>query len=38
MEMGFGTDDCKEALERYDWDEERALNFLLGGQWGYCKW
>ena len=28
--MGFGTEDCKEALERYDWDEERALNFLLG--------
>ena len=30
MEMGFPEDHCKEALERYDWDEERALNFLLG--------
>ena len=28
--MGFPEDHCKEALERYDWDEERALNFLLG--------
>ena len=28
-EMGFPTEHCKEALERYDWDEERALNFLL---------
>ena len=31
MEMGFDQNSCKEALERYDWDEERALNFLLGG-------
>jgi hypothetical protein len=29
MEMGFSEQDSKEALERYDWDEERALNFLL---------
>lgn len=28
--MGFPEENCKEALERYDWDEERALNFLLG--------
>jgi hypothetical protein len=27
--MGFSEQDSKEALERYDWDEERALNFLL---------
>lgn len=31
MEMGFPEDICKEALERYDNDENLALNFLLGG-------
>jgi len=31
MEMGFPEDVCKEALERYDGDENLALNFLLGG-------
>jgi len=31
MEMGFDKDLCKEALERYDYDEQMALNFLLGG-------
>ena len=31
MEMGFTEDQCKEALERYDYDENLALNFLLGG-------
>lgn len=31
MEMGFPDDMCKEALERYDYDENLALNFLLGG-------
>jgi uncharacterized UBP type Zn finger protein len=31
MEMGFPEDMCKEALERYDLDENLALNFLLGG-------
>jgi uncharacterized UBP type Zn finger protein len=30
-EMGFPEDMCKEALERYDMDENLALNFLLGG-------
>ena len=33
--MGFPQEHCKEALERYDWDEERALNFLLGA-WSIC--
>lgn len=31
MEMGFTEDQCKDALERYDFDENLALNFLLGG-------
>ena len=31
MEMGFPEDVCVEALERYDGDENLALNFLLGG-------
>ena len=31
MEMGFPEDMCKEALARYDYDENLALNFLLGG-------
>jgi len=31
MEMGFPEDACREALERYDYDEQMALNFLLGG-------
>lgn len=31
MEMGFPEDMCREALERYDFDENLALNFLLGG-------
>eukprot|EP00349_Pseudokeronopsis_sp_Brazil_P000151 CAMPEP_0202958378 /NCGR_PEP_ID=MMETSP1396-20130829/2736_1 /ASSEMBLY_ACC=CAM_ASM_000872 /TAXON_ID= /ORGANISM="Pseudokeronopsis sp., Strain Brazil" /LENGTH=50 /DNA_ID=CAMNT_0049676425 /DNA_START=438 /DNA_END=590 /DNA_ORIENTATION=- len=31
MEMGFPEDICKEALERYDFDENLALNYLLGG-------
>ena len=31
MEMGFTDDQCKEALERYDNDENLALNYLLGG-------
>lgn len=30
MEMGFSEDQCKEALQRYDFDENLALNFLLG--------
>ncbi len=30
MEMGFPADMCKEALERYDFDENKALNFLIG--------
>lgn len=31
MEMGFPEEMCKEALERYDFDENLALNFLIGG-------
>ena len=31
MEMGFPEDVCTEALERYDGDENLALNYLLGG-------
>jgi len=31
MEMGFDENVCREALERYDQDENLALNFLLGG-------
>jgi uncharacterized UBP type Zn finger protein len=31
MEMGFPEEVCVEALERYDGDENLALNFLLGG-------
>ena len=30
-DMGFPEAMCKEALERYDYDENLALNFLLGG-------
>lgn len=30
MEMGFSEDQCKEALNRYDYDENLALNYLLG--------
>jgi len=31
--MGFPEDVCKEALERYDGDENHALNYLLEGNW-----
>jgi hypothetical protein len=31
MEMGFDEDTSKNALERYDFDENLALNYLLGG-------
>lgn len=31
MEMGFPEDVCRDALQRYDFDENLALNFLLGG-------
>ena len=31
MEMGFPEDMCKDALQRYDYDENLALNYLLGG-------
>ncbi len=30
LEMGFGEDLATEALERYNWDEQLALNYLLG--------
>ena len=29
MEMGFTEEKCHEALERYDNDENLALNYLL---------
>jgi hypothetical protein len=29
--MGFDEEMVKEALERYDYNEELATNFLLGG-------
>lgn len=43
MEMGFPEDVCTEALERYDGDENLALNFLLGGWsasflWKLLRW
>ena len=38
MEMGFDKDLCKEALERYDYDEQMALNFLLGGWKNWISW
>ena len=43
MEMGFPEDVCTEALERYDGDENLALNFLLGGwktlvHWNLLRW
>jgi len=31
MEMGFPEDVAREALARYDFDANMALNFLLGG-------
>ncbi len=31
MEMGFSEDMCRDALQRYDNDENLALNYLLGG-------
>jgi uncharacterized UBP type Zn finger protein len=31
MEMGFPADQCRVALEKYDFDENLALNHLLGG-------
>jgi len=31
MEMGFPEDTCRDALQRYDQDENLALNYLLGG-------
>lgn len=30
MEMGFSEEQCQEALQRYDFDENLALNYLLG--------
>ena len=38
MEMGFPEDVCAEALERYDGDENLALNFLLGGWKFIISW
>jgi hypothetical protein len=35
--MGFPEDVCTEALERYDGDENLALNYLLGG-WEEIYW
>ena len=31
MEMGFPEDVAREALTRYDFDANMAINFLLGG-------
>jgi ubiquitin-conjugating enzyme (huntingtin interacting protein 2) len=31
MEMGFPEEMCRDALQRYDNDENLALNYLLGG-------
>ena len=31
LEMGYTEDQAKEALEKYDYSVELALNFLLGG-------
>ena len=28
--MGFSVEDLKEALEKYDGDENKASNYLLG--------
>ena len=36
MEMGFPEDMCRDALQRYDFDENLALNFLLGA-WTHIK-
>ena len=30
MEMGFPKDQCEQALKKYNFDENQALNFLLG--------
>lgn len=30
-DMGFTEDQAREALERFDWEEEPAVNHLLGG-------
>jgi len=29
--MGFDEQTCRDALSRYGFDEQLALNFLLGG-------
>jgi ubiquitin-conjugating enzyme (huntingtin interacting protein 2) len=31
IEMGFDEESVKEALDRYDYNEELATNYLLGG-------
>ena len=31
IEMGFDEETARDALERYNYDENLALNFLLGG-------
>lgn len=31
MEMGFEEEVARDALARYDFDENMAINFLLGG-------
>lgn len=31
QEMGFDETTCRDALSRYGFDEQLALNFLLGG-------
>ena len=29
-EMGFDSDSARKALEKHDWDEQAAVNGLLG--------
>lgn len=31
LEMGYTEEQAKEALEKYDWSVELAINYLLGG-------
>jgi len=34
--MGFAAEKAKEALMKANWDEEAALNYLIG--WLFIKW
>ena len=37
MEMGFDKDQCEDALEMYEGDSNRALDFLLGNVQGSAE-